>query len=271
MEVALAPVRPDLYSQLFGRFGSDTEGLLNNIILSPNQWYNDWLQGVVVGKLGIAQGNELLGAAARESVEVHPVLFSILASNASDYFGIDFWRLVEFVRLNDPLHNSPIFATWLTDDYEHLPYNVSGCTDGYPARLKAEYAADHERTLPFVADVLLQVGTFLHNAIRNAVGPLFLLALVILPLARYRLLAVFSATLTLGLTASAVLGLNYSVKFEHVIFPIMLISAAMGASTAYRLVQKIRVRAGPEPVLEKVALVSRVESVSRSGPFKGVS
>ena len=207
--------------------------LANPSIEPPRDWFG--LAGrVAVDRLGITGGDDLLREVALEAVKAHPEILYMMAASVSPYLGISFENF--WYALRYPSNAGPIlFANWGEDAMEAMPFNIRDLArQALRDELWREYRTSNEVPLTSLDKALLHLSRTARSLVRNTFGLVFLVTLPALLWARPRTLVLFlSGSFALMLGAYAV-GFGYSMRFEHVILPLMLILSASAIETLVR-------------------------------------
>ncbi len=199
----------------------------------PVDW-NGLAANVAVNRLGPVEGDELLRQAAVEAIKAHPEILYMMAASISPYFGIsfeNFWYALRYPRNAGPI----LFANWGEDAMEALPFNLHDLArQDLQSKLWSEYRKSNEAPATSFDKALLHLSRTGRNLVRDLAGLVFLVTLPALLWARPRALAVFllgSFALMLGAYAVA---FGYSMRFEHVILPLMLMLTVVAIETLVR-------------------------------------
>ena len=196
--------------------------------------WNGLAAKVAVDRLGPVEGDDLLRQVAVEAIKAHPEILYMMAASISPYFGIsfeNFWYALRYPRNAGPI----LFANWGEDAMEAMPFNIRDLArQALQSELWREYRKSNEVPLTSFDKALLHLSRTARNLVRNTVGLVFLVTLPALLWARPRALAVFllgSFALMLGAYAVA---FGYSMRFEHVILPLMLMLTVVAIETLVR-------------------------------------
>jgi len=218
--------------------GQNPEGILAAILTKPTDEppldWNGLAAKVAVDRLGPLEGDELLRQVAVEAIKAHPDILYMMAASISPYLGISFESF--WYALRYPSNAGPIlFANWGEDAMEAMPFNIRDLVrQALSPELWREYRRSNEVPLTSLDKALLHLSRTARNLVRNTVGLVFLVTFPALLWARPRALAVFlvgSFGLMLGAYAVA---FGYSMRFEHVILPLMLMLSVIAIETLAR-------------------------------------
>ena len=192
----------------------------------------NWL---AVRFLGYIKGDELLGEVALEAVRAHPETLGMMAGSVMPYFGISFRNIAyyfKYAKIFGPF----VFANWQVDGYESQPFNAALVQPALSPELYREYQASWQTPPTRLEQALLAIGRTAHNVIRNAAGLVLLLTWPALWWARNRLLSFYLLGSFGLILATYTVAAGYSMRFEHVMLPFMLMISCGAVDTIIRAV-----------------------------------
>ena len=228
---ALAAV--DYYQTIFGRFDGRPAEFADNFFRQPTSFVFDYAFGQLPGRIGIAETDELFRQVAIEGLAREPVAGLVLARDVGTFFGLD-------VRsaFGDGAHVGPYrSAVWNMGEPPHYVYtafNSGGCPErALTPALWSQYEWDADATAAAGLAPVFVLGNYLRNILRLVAGLLALGVwwrlfrsphrLFFLPLAAIALATMFIVALGVGAGAHT--------KYEHSVFPLMLLATAGGVMT----------------------------------------
>ena len=218
-------------------------GQAEEVLHHPTQ-ARTWEIGVMLHeKLGHLKADRLMLRAAAEAYWRHPTAILALLSTSLDYFGISTVALFGFPAAPPGVVGGLFLQrAWEPDDYEMIPFNHAGIgLQTLHGRAREEYARSFRVSNRFLR--LHHWAEILGVVIKTAGGLAFLclLPFILLQALCNKGMGLFLLTLTAILIAAGVLGYGYNPKYEHTIFPAMVMSGAFGLT---RLVRPRQSRGG---------------------------
>jgi hypothetical protein len=200
--------------------------------------------GEEINKIGILEGDKVLAKAVKETFLANPELFRLIALSITPYFGISF--------------PDKIYFNWnVYDTYEAMPYDIGKTVVLHlPKDLLRQYKNSQwqieDQDLALSKPVWKQEGRSeflnkfhkltheLRNFIRNATGFILIFTLPLLLVGKHKKFGVFFfISLSLMLAASA-LGFGYNGRYEHFIFPFILILTTLSVKSLFEFIYCLR-------------------------------
>ncbi|HKO07226.1 MAG TPA: glycosyltransferase family 39 protein [Alphaproteobacteria bacterium] len=185
-------------------------------------------------RLGRAKGDRLLRRVAIEAMRAHPQILYMMAASTSPYFGVSFENF--WYDLRFPQNGGPVFfANWSADAAEFTRFDPDD-----PARrnmapeLWHEYAASAAAAPGLFASAWFRFGQTMQALVRNAAGLIAIVAFPFLMRGRNRALGLFLAGSLAALLVAAAIGFGFDMPSEHVVLPVMLMTAAIAADSLVR-------------------------------------
>lgn len=198
----------------------------------------NWL---TVSRLGHLKSDELLRQVAFEAIRAHPEALYMIVASAGSYFGVSFQNVAYYYG-NSGSSGPLVFANWQEDGYETQPYNAALAQAALLPELQREYRESWQIPATEREWKLLSVGRLAHNLVRNIVGLVFLVIWPALWWARDRTLALFLLASFALMLATYAVSAGYSMRFEHVLLPFMLMATSLALAT---LALAVRARLKP--------------------------
>ncbi|MFI5020439.1 MAG: hypothetical protein ACHQRJ_02135 [Alphaproteobacteria bacterium] len=199
------------------------------------------VSGLVQERFGDLKGDEFLARVAAEAFHAHPLAFYMLAAGIPPYFGISFDNALYYLALGKKTE-PVIFANWQEDGYEAQPYNPDFVRPYLYPELFREYQDSAGATSGPWQQGLLHMGRIAHSVVRNSVGLVLLIASPLLLWTRRRALTLLLVGMFGLMLGTYSLSSGYSMRFEHVMIPVMLMIAAIAADTLVHVIDARRAR-----------------------------
>ena len=124
------------------------------------------------------------------------------------------------------------FANWQEDAYEAQPFNTGNVVKpNLDPELWREYRNSWRDQMGPTRTTVLYLARMAHNIVRNADGLVFLVTLPALLWARNRLLTCYLLTAFGLMLGTYAVSSGYSMRFEHVLIPTMLMISTIAVHT----------------------------------------
>ena len=234
------------------RLGGSPDRLVSEIFDNPppsvRNAYVFSVPGELRSELGPREASRLLMAVNLEAISHHPTFFLSKLSVQLTLVGVTInhqyvlEKIQNGLSLSTLLSGRPVMTLWGNQQYYDVPYDLAGCASGsLPERMLTEYQWD--RALPRATASFVPFLSVGRNWLRNIVGPLFLVSVVLVPFARSRglLVTIYAATVGLIAIVGTLGGGAYS-RYEYAVLPLLLIATTGALPGAVRLWDLVRRR-----------------------------
>lgn len=167
----------DSYGELFGRFESNPQGLLDNIFHSDRNLrtiqYTFYAPEALSRLLGRKKADRLLLSVALEAVLAHPKILYSLIPQAFTLIGINLMPIITFSGQNSNIEDlfPSVFFNPGVFDYARTGFNAGSCAkDLLPSRMWQEYEKDLSITSTKFSDTMIDFATIGRNYVRAICG-----------------------------------------------------------------------------------------------------
>lgn len=194
-----------------GKRGTTEEEWITNIYRFPHSGISWNIGEIARRELGLIDGDKMLRDVALEAVLAHPQCFAVMFGDAVQFIG---WRNGRLI--------------WEEDSYTSFPFDLSRSASYYlsPAMFK-RYRKNHEMWRPDFIFAMRDLAHTTHNVTRNLLAPVFL-CFAVFGLLRHFRLAAFIGGVAIMTIAAPSISVGWSMRYEHVTIPFMLMAAAIG-------------------------------------------
>ena len=217
------------------RLGGDPDRLISDIFDRPKGVYVFSVPAEIKKELGPRDAQRLLLDVCTEAIRRHPTFYVSKLSVALGLVGIiadPGWALGGRAEV-------PLLTMWGDMAYADVPFDLAGCTTGsLPPRMVAENLWDSK--LPRATTTYIRFMSLGRNLLRNIVGPLFLLSLLMLPFAPARgLFSTVAASVIALIGVVATMGGGAYSRYEYGVLPLLLIVTVGGGLGAVQIVRRL--------------------------------
>ena len=229
------------------RLSGDPEQLIADIFARPSNTYVFSVPGEIRRELGPRAAQELLLDVSWEAFKRYPV--PIIASKIAMSLGmVGVTAKHGYVaHYQAGIRESPFMTMWGDLAYGDVPFDLAGCTTGsLPPRMITENLWDSR--LPRTTNTYIAYMSMGRNLLRNTVGPLFLLSLLLLPFMPARGLFTTIAISVLALIGVvATMGGGVYARYEYGVLPLILIVTVGGFLAVGRILSRVSRRGVSAP------------------------